>query len=77
MKYLADTFNLIFRYNEDELFINNNDFHSYVDSIYRSELEINDITESYMFVSCLDIALNRAINDKLTTQFYVNYTGWF
>ena len=75
MKYLAETFNLTFRYNEDELFINNNDFHSYVDSIYRSELEINDTTESYMFVSYLDIALNRDINDKLTTQFYVNYTG--
>ena len=39
-------------------------------SIYLSELEIKNTTESSMSASYLDILLNRDINGKLTTQLY-------
>jgi hypothetical protein len=45
-KYLDVAFNSTFRYIDDVLSINNNQFHSYVDSIYPSELEIKDTTQS-------------------------------
>ena len=64
------TFNSTFRYIDDVLSIINNAFHSYVDSIYPSELEIKDTTESSMSASYLDILLNIDINGKLTTQLY-------
>jgi hypothetical protein len=38
-------FNTTFRYIDDVLSINNNQIHSYVDSIYPCELEIKDTTE--------------------------------
>ena len=65
-------FDSTFRYIDDVLSINNNDFHSYVDSIYPGELEIKDITEFSMSASYLDIFLNIDIdiNGKLTTQLY-------
>ena len=69
-KSLAVAFNSTFRYIDDVLSINNNDFHSYVDSIYPNELEIKDTTESSMSASYLDILLNIDINGKLTTQLY-------
>jgi hypothetical protein len=43
---LAEAFNSTLRYINDVLSINNEQFHSYVDSIYPSELEIDDTTES-------------------------------
>ena len=45
-KSLAVAFNSIFRYIDIFVSINNTDFHSYVDSIYPSELETKDTTES-------------------------------
>jgi hypothetical protein len=45
-KPLAVAFNSTFRHIDDVLSINNDQFHSYVDSIYPSELEIKDTTES-------------------------------
>jgi hypothetical protein len=46
-KPLVVSFNSTFRYIGDVLSINNDQFHSYVDSIlYPSELEIKDTTES-------------------------------
>ena len=44
--------------------------HTYVDSIYLSELEIKDTTESSISASYLDTLVNRDINGKLTTQLY-------
>jgi hypothetical protein len=43
-KPLALAFNSTFRYIDDVLSINNDQFHSYADSIYPSELEIKDTT---------------------------------
>ena len=63
-------FNSTFRYIDDVLSINNNDFHSYVDSIYPNKLEIEDTTEFTMSASYLDILLNIDIKGKLTTQLY-------
>ena len=60
---------LTFRYIDDVLSFNNN-FHSYFDLIYPSELEIKDSTKSSMPASYLDIFLNWDINGKLTTQLY-------
>jgi hypothetical protein len=69
-KPLAVTFNSTCRYTDVVLSINNHQFHSYVDSIYPSELEIRDITESYTSASYLDVLLNIDVGDKLTTQLY-------
>ncbi len=44
-KTLAVAFNSTFRYIDDVLSINNDNFHSYVDTIYPGELEIKDTTE--------------------------------
>jgi hypothetical protein len=57
-KPLAVAFNSAFRYIEDVLAINNDQFYSYVDSIYPSELEIKDSTESSTSASYLDVLLN-------------------
>jgi hypothetical protein len=43
---LVVAFNSQFRYIDNVLSINNDHFHSYVDSIYHNELEIKDTTES-------------------------------
>jgi hypothetical protein len=43
-KPLAVTFNSTFRYIDDVLSINNDQFHSYINSIYPNEFEIKDTT---------------------------------
>jgi hypothetical protein len=68
-KSLAVTFNLTFRYN-DVLSINDNQFHSYVDSIYPNEREIKDTTECSTSASYLDVLLKLDTNGKITTQLY-------
>jgi hypothetical protein len=63
-------FNSTFRYIDEVLSINNDQFHSYVDSINPSELEIKDTTESSTSASYLDVLLNIDADGKLTTQLY-------
>jgi hypothetical protein len=69
-KSLAVAFNLTFCYIDDGLSINNDHFHSYVDSIYPNELEIKDTTECSTSASYLDVLLKLDTNGKLTTQLY-------
>jgi hypothetical protein len=57
-----------FKYIEDVLSINNDRFHSYVDSVYPSELEIKDTTESSTSASYLDVLLKIDADGKLTIQ---------
>jgi hypothetical protein len=52
------------------LSINNDRFHSYVDSICPSELEIKDTKESSTSALYLDVLLNIDAGRKLTTQSY-------
>jgi hypothetical protein len=66
-KSLAVAFNSTFRYIDDVLSINNNQFHTYVDSIYPYELEIKD---TIVFHICYVILLKFDTNGKLTTQLY-------
>jgi hypothetical protein len=56
-KSLAVAFNSTFRYIDEILTINNNQFHSYVDSIYLNELGIKDTTECSTSASYLDVFL--------------------
>jgi hypothetical protein len=63
-------FNSTFRYIDDVLSINNDQFHSYVDSIYPSELDIKYTTESFTSASYLVVLLNIDIGGNLTTQLY-------
>jgi hypothetical protein len=67
---LAVAFNSTFRYIDDVLSINNNQFHSYVDSIYLNELEIKDTMECSTSASYLDVLLKLDTNGKITTQLY-------
>jgi hypothetical protein len=68
--YLAKAFSSTFRYIDDVLSINNNNFHSYVYSIYPNELEITDITECPTSILYLDVLLKLDTNGKFTTQLY-------
>jgi hypothetical protein len=66
-KSLTVALNSTFRYIDDVLPINNNQFHTSVDSIYPNELEIRDTTECSTSTSYL---LKLDTNIKLTTQRY-------
>jgi hypothetical protein len=70
--YLVLTFNSTFRYIDDVLSINNNQFQSHVDSIDPNELEIGDTTESSTSASYLDVILKLDTNGKITTQIMTN-----
>jgi hypothetical protein len=69
-KYLAVDFNSTFRYIDEVLSINNNQFQSHADSINPNELENRDTTESPTSASYLDILLKLDTNAKITTQLY-------
>jgi hypothetical protein len=69
-KPFAVAFNSTFRYIDDVLSIINSQFHSYVDSIYPSELEIKDTTESSTTALYLDVLFNIDAVGKLTTPLY-------
>jgi hypothetical protein len=69
-KSLAVAFNSTFRYIDDVLSINNNHFHSCVDSIYPNEQEIKVTTECSTSASYLNKLLKLDTNGKLTTQLY-------
>jgi hypothetical protein len=58
-KPLVVAFNLTFRSINDVLSINNDHFHSHVDSLYLSELEIKDTTESSASASYFDVLLKK------------------
>jgi hypothetical protein len=53
---LAVAFNSTFRYIDDVLSINNNQFQLYVNSIYPNELEIKDTTESSTSAPYIDVS---------------------
>jgi hypothetical protein len=67
---LAVAFNSTFRYIDDDWSIYNDQFHSYVDSLCLSELEIKTTRESSTSVSYLDVLLNIDAGGKLKTQLY-------
>jgi hypothetical protein len=69
-KPLAVAFNSTFRYIDNVLSIYNDQLHSYVDSIYPSELEIKNTIGSSTSASYLDVLLNVKVGGKLTTQLY-------
>lgn len=69
-KALAVAFNSTFSYIGDILSIKNCDSHSYVNSIYPTEIEIKEITDSETNVSYLDILLKKDANGKLTIKLY-------
>jgi hypothetical protein len=58
------TFNTTSWYIEDVLSINNDQFHSYVNSMYHSELEIKDTTECFTSTLCLYILLKLDVGGK-------------
>jgi hypothetical protein len=68
-KLLAVAFSSIFRYIDDALSINDEQFHSSVDSIYPSELEIKEITQSTSALY-LNILMRIDAGSKLTTLLY-------
>ena len=74
-KTLTATFNITFRYIDVALSIDNNNFHSHVDSIYPSELEIK---QNRVFHVCFiyGYLLSKKINCRLITQLY-NKLGEF
>ena len=69
-KKLAVYFNLTYRYIDDVLSINNDNFHNYVHLIYPDELAIKDTTESDRCASYLNILLNIDSDGRLTTTLY-------
>lgn len=68
-KTLAQTFNLTFRYIDDVLSLNNAKFGDYLHSIYPSELEIKDTTNTLRSASYLDLLLE-IDSGKLQTRLY-------
>jgi hypothetical protein len=61
-KYLAVAFNSTSQIIDDVISINNNQFNSYVDLIYRNELEIKDTSECSKSALYLDILLKLDTN---------------
>jgi hypothetical protein len=59
-------FNSTFRHIDDVLSINNDQFHSYIDPIYPSELGIQYITEFSTSASYLDVLINIDAGGNLT-----------
>ena len=68
-KRQCHSFNLTFRYIDDVLSLNNARFGEYLDTIYPSELEIKDTTDSQNFVNFLDLHLEMK-NNGLFTSLY-------
>jgi hypothetical protein len=67
--YIAIAFNSTFRYIDDVLFMNYNQFHLYFHSIFqRSGNEKKHTTECSTSASYLDVLLILYINGKITTQ---------
>ena len=71
-KHLASRFNLTYRYIDDVLSINNQDFESYLGQMYPAELEIKDTKESTTSASYLDLLLS-----IVDSHFDLRQTRWF
>ena len=68
-KQLSSRFNLISRYIDDVLSVNNQEFEDYLDQMYPAEFQIKkDTTESITSVSYLDLLLS--IGRELHTSIY-------
>ena len=69
-KHLASRFNLTYRYIDDVLSINNQEFENYLGQMYPAELEIKDTTESTTSASYLDLLLSIGRDGQLHTSIY-------
>ena len=63
-------FNLTYRYIDDILSINNQEFEHYLGQMYPAELEIKDTTESTTSASYLDLLLSIGRDGQLHTSIY-------
>ncbi|KAK3100741.1 hypothetical protein FSP39_024528 [Pinctada imbricata] len=69
-RYLASDFNFTYRYIDDVLPINNPKFADYLSSIYPSELEVKETTETNNSASYLDIMLSYDTDGHMNTSLY-------
>ena len=69
-KTVAKSFNFTYRYIDDVLSLNNPKFSDYLDTIYPSELEIKDTTESSNSASYLDLQLEYDSQKRLCLKLY-------
>ena len=69
-KKFASQFNFTYRYIDDVLSINNQDFENYLGQMYPAELEIKDTTESNTSASYLDLLLSIQSDGQLRTSLY-------
>ncbi|KAK3095551.1 hypothetical protein FSP39_016026 [Pinctada imbricata] len=69
-KFLASDFNFTYRYIDDLLSINNLKFTDYLSSIYPSELEVKETTETNDSASYLDIMLSYDTDGHMNTSLY-------
>ena len=70
MKKFASQFNFTYRYIDDELSINNQDFENYLGRMYPAELEIKDTAESNTSASYLDLLQSIGRDGQLRTSLY-------
>ncbi|KAK3099549.1 hypothetical protein FSP39_006161 [Pinctada imbricata] len=69
-RYLASDFNFTNRYIDDVLSISNPKFADYLSSIYHSELEVKETTETNNSASYLDIMLSYDTDGHMNTSVY-------
>ncbi|KAK3083072.1 hypothetical protein FSP39_013191 [Pinctada imbricata] len=69
-RYLASEYNFTYRYIDDVLSINNPKFADYLSSIYPSELEVKETTETNNSASYLDIMLSYDTDGHMNTSLY-------
>ncbi|KAK3093216.1 hypothetical protein FSP39_012788 [Pinctada imbricata] len=69
-RYLASDFKFTYRYIDDVLSINNPKFADYLSSIYPSELEVKETTETNNSASYLDIMLSYDTDGHMNTSLY-------
>ncbi|KAK3093830.1 hypothetical protein FSP39_020721 [Pinctada imbricata] len=69
-RYLASDFSFTYRYIDDVLSINNPKFADYLSSIYPSDLEVKETTETNNSASYLDIMLSYNTDGHMNTSLY-------
>ncbi|KAK3089994.1 hypothetical protein FSP39_008300 [Pinctada imbricata] len=69
-RYLASDFNFTYRYIDDVLSINNPKFADYLSSIYPSELDVKETTETNNSASYLDIMFSYDTDGHMNTSLY-------